>query len=755
MAAIVALHASLIRIVLPVAGQAALDHGGREATVHLGVLSGTDPQSEIRAAHTRATVGDQDACVSIQSILPRPGEPNQTTSFSESAPCEAASFDWVLVDGRWPEGSGEVAVSRATGWQVGQKLPAGLLPERMGVVGVVENPWSTDSHSIIAGSGTWISFGWPEVQERFPRLGATLAVHTSVVNGERLAASYSDSPAEVNLQLPGERRPLSETQPVLYRLPTLLLGLAVMALVLALRTRTRSNRTTLLVSQGMSPRLATGAAHLADFWGLVGAALAGVALGVAVNWPLGLILRSLIGHDLSSLPPPIDPVLRGVLPGLGIALIYSLHRISLAGRRPRPGGSEPRSTTARHVAAIVLAGAAALVIAWPFDLAAVIIAVLVATTLLALLTPDIVRRMLRVVRPVRASSRLALRRVQRDPGPAAAMLAAAILAVGPGVALLTIATTQLALDNANERIPPSAGQVLYYPSGSLVDAQVAEVIDLIAPASQAVRVFPASGPEGQVYVGTEDGLGAVSAVSSVHDLELVLGTTLTAEAAGVLNAGGVLWTGQDHGPRLVSAVGDVPVPESMAVEVDERWSRASEGFVLLGGSGHVQPDSGSVTVVVVGLNDQQIGRIPAALAAQGIDREFVRTPRPDEVHVVDPLTMTVVAGLALLGTALLVSAARGRVATLRSQASDLAALGVPPRWTARSLIAECGPTLVIGALTGIVLSATVTALGLTRLGSTPVIPFSLVLTYLAAVGLVIVGVVIAAGRLITARLPGS
>lgn len=750
-AIIVLLHALLARVVLPVAGQVALDHGGHEATLHLGSLAVTDPGGTIASALHEARSADPEACASINAILPRLTESNRTTALVESTPCEPASFGWTLADGRWPERPGEIAVSAATGWQIGQTLPSGLLPDDTSVVAIVENRWSTHGHAIIAAPGTWESFGWPEVSHRFPQLSATLALHTTIDNAEGLAAGRSDPDGVVFVETPGVRRSLSETQPIVYNLPALALGATVTALILALRGRVRGSRRMLLVSQGVSPRAATGAAHLADLWALCAAAAAGVALGMALSLPAGLVLRQITGHDLSNVPLPVDPILRGVLPGLGLALLYGLGQAYVAGRPPRPADAEPRSTTARHIAAIVLTGGTALLVAAPFDLAAVVGAVLLATIVLALLGPDVVGRMVRMIRPRHATSRLAMRRVQRTPGPAAAMLAAAAVAVGPGVALLTIATTQLAIDNANARIPPSAGQVLYYPSGTTTDDLVARVIGQVAPDAQPIDVFPASGPDGQQYLGEDGGFGMVSALGSVHDLELLLATTMDRDATEVLDAGGVLWTGQDHGPRLVTDAGDVPLPASMAVDVDERWSRGSEGFMLLGGPAQVQANPEAAVMVYVGLSEQQISQIPDALAAEGLDRGLVRTPRPEDVHVFDPLITTVVVGLALLGTALLVGAARGRVATLRRQASDLAAIGVPRRWTARSLLAECGPTLVAGALAGIAVSAAVTAAGLARLGFAPALPMAAVGIYLAAVALVVTGVVVVAGRLVTAR----
>ncbi|MGO1317016.1 MAG: hypothetical protein ACTMIR_08280 [Cellulomonadaceae bacterium] len=331
------------------------------------------------------------------------------------------------------------------------------------------------------------------------------------------------------------------------------------------------------------------------------------------------------------------------------------------------------------------------------------------------------------------------------------MWAAAVVAVAPGAALLTIAATQLALDNANERIPPSAHQVLYYPSGSATDREIHRIVADVAPQAERVEVFPAQGPDKEPYLALAGGIGKVSALASVHDLELLLDTNLDDAAVHTLESGGVVWTGADHGPRLVTEKGEVPVPASVDVRVDERWSRDSEGFMLLGGPLDLQADPSAGAQVYVGLDGQQIRRIPSLLAEHGLDARSVLTPRPETVHRLDPILTAVVAGLSLLGTAMLIGADRGRVATLRRQASDLSALGVPRSWTARSLLAECGPSVVSGALTGIIVASIVTVAGLARLGFAPVVPVWVVVGYLAAVGTAVAIVVVTAGRTVSAR----
>ncbi|HMR48942.1 MAG TPA: hypothetical protein PKA68_06760, partial [Arachnia sp.] len=348
-AVIVALHSSLARIVMPLEGQQTLDHGGSEATLHLGSLTVNDPEVAVASAETDAARIDPNACTSINAILSTSVASNHTTAFTESTPCEPSAFGWTLRDGTWPTSPGEVAVSTATGWKTGDELPAGLLPVDVDVVAVVENRWATDSHTIIAAPGTWQSFGWPNVSQRFPRLGATLSVHTTVENAHALAASRGASGSSVLVDAVGERSSLSESQPILYRFPAFALGIAAMALVLALRGRTRARRNTLLVSQGVPGRAAMATAHLGDIWVMCAAAMTGVALGSTLALPLTPLLRHVAGHELSPIPLPIDPVLRGVLPGLGLALLYGLLQVYSVGRPQRRSREEPRSTTARSV----------------------------------------------------------------------------------------------------------------------------------------------------------------------------------------------------------------------------------------------------------------------------------------------------------------------------------------------------------------------------------------------------------------------
>ncbi|MGO1317015.1 MAG: hypothetical protein ACTMIR_08275 [Cellulomonadaceae bacterium] len=185
----------------------------------------------------------------------------------------------------------------------------------------------------------------------------------------------------------GDRLSLAATHPIIYRVPAVLLGVTVTCLVLALRGRARSTRTALLVTQGVPPRAATAAAHVADLWVLGVAGLVGVALGAVLGVAAGPVLRWVAGHELSAMPLPLDPMGRVALPGLGLGLVVALCQIRAAGRAPRAEGVEARSTTARHLAAIVLTGASGLLVAMPVDFVAVVGAVLTATIALGLLAP--------------------------------------------------------------------------------------------------------------------------------------------------------------------------------------------------------------------------------------------------------------------------------------------------------------------------------------------------------------------------------
>ncbi|MGO1317014.1 MAG: hypothetical protein ACTMIR_08270 [Cellulomonadaceae bacterium] len=179
-AVVVLLHASLVRIVMPVAGQQMLEHGGHEATLELGSLGSIDPAADTAAALDEGRAADPEACVSLSAILVPDADTNSVAVLTELEGCNAVSFGWTLAAGTWPQRPGEIAVSTATGWEAGHVLPAGLLPAESTIVAVTENRWAERGRTILAAPGTWASFGWPEVAERFPRLGATMALHTTV-----------------------------------------------------------------------------------------------------------------------------------------------------------------------------------------------------------------------------------------------------------------------------------------------------------------------------------------------------------------------------------------------------------------------------------------------------------------------------------------------------------------------------------------------------------------------------------------------
>ncbi|WP_102509173.1 hypothetical protein [Sanguibacter massiliensis] len=748
-AVIVLLHSVVERITMPLEGRLTTETAGREAAALLGAVSIDTPGEDVAATLASARTSDPAACVELGTLMPRPGRATETIAAFELHGCGAGDLGWRVTDGRSPTEPGEIAVSRAMGLGLGESLPDGMLPRRAQIVGIVENHWVRDGHVVLLAPGTWDAFGWPEVAARYPRLTATMVVYSDLLTAETLARSTSsqDDGREAQVHTVVETASVTAGSPLVYRYPATVLLLVVTALVLGLRAPVRRRRVGLLVGQGMRPRPAAAAVHLADAVGITAAVVLASVLGAGLGVIASPIVTRVLGHDVPVLVAPGEPAMRSAGVVVALVALVALVDIRGAGRAPRPARTEPPRTTARHLGAIILAGLAVLVLLTPMDLVGVLFAVILGTAALGLVAPEIVRVL--VSRPWSAPSaaRLALRRVRRTRGPAAIVLASSLVAVAPATALLTLVATQVDADNAAARTAPSQGQVLYYPGDARVDAMVDDVLRNDVGAGRRIVVHVAFDADSGVLTGTDDALGPVAVLESVEDLELLLATQVDADARSVLEAGGVLWGGPDRGPRLVREDrSTVPLAASIARHVDERWARDYEGFVLTGAVTSAGGSAGEGSIVYTGLDAHAQARIPQALSDAGLDQNLVRTYRPDDPYSMEPAAAAIVTGIALLAVALLVGAARGRVASLRSQASSLSALGVPRTWVATSLASEIVVALMAGAVLGTLLSVGATLAGLARLGFDGVVPVVPLLAYLVGTGVLVAGVVVVAVR---------
>lgn len=733
--AVSVLHSTLERSALPREGRQTLELGNHEAAVLLGPLTATAPGAEVEQALELASTRDPGACLSIDSITGRQGDAYAMAAMRELHGCDAQDFGWRLEAGREPHAAGEVLVTRAVGVEVGDDLPDGLLPSGGRVVGIVSNAWARDAYMVILAPGTWQSLGWPAIAARFPRLSASAAVYTTGPAASDLAADLAGRSEDGRLQIHtvGSTTSPAVANPMLYRYPTSVLLLAVCALVLGLRAPVRRRRSTLLVAQGMAPRSSTACAHLADLC----TAWVGAVAGLGGGWVVGMLLTPVVarasGHVVPVSASLVDPAVRVVGTVTATLVTAMVVGVVAAGRKRRRHRSEPRATTARHLAAIIGTGLAVAALLSPGDLTVVLLAVVGISVAAGLVAPEIVRWVAHRPWRVEAASRLALRRVRRVPGPTAAILAAAILAVGPGTALMTMAATQTSIDNADARIPPSHGQALYYPSDPVVDALVDRVVRRGSGVTK-VDVQVLVDDDGVALTAEAEGMGKVSVLANVADLERVVGASLDADARTALERGGVLWGTSDHGARLIDANGDAhPVQSSVVRQIDERWARDSEGFVLESALDSLGAHAAEPVTVYVGLDDQSQSRVPHDLGAAGVDPTIVRLHRAGDAYTISPMIGLILVGLAVLGIAVLVGAARGRVASLTTQASHLADLGVARSWVARSLGAEIVSTLVGGAAFGTGIAAGVSLVGLSVLGFDAVVPARWLVVYLLGV----------------------
>lgn len=659
--------------------------------------------------------------------------------------CDATDWGDRLVEGAWPSRPGDVVVSRETGLMPGTVL-TGMAPDPLTVTGVFVNDHATRAQRLTAAPGTWRSWDWPATKVGFPRLSAVLAAYLTGVDVDELRDVLAAQGGEVLVTTATERgKTQLEQSPFLYLWIATPLALLATSIAIGLRARFSSSRRTLLVQQGIGPLRAARIVHLASLLVVGLAGLIGLLLGWASGSASSALVTWFVGHKPSPTPPPWDPLVRIVLVEVALVcavLLGSQYRAKRTERPNAPATARARHPLARRIGALACIALAVSIVATIAAIQSFFAVVLLLVLALGLLMPEAIGALLGVVRGRRPVVRLARARLRERSGTASLIGAAAAFTVGPVVAMMALLGSSVANDNANARMPPREGQATYTPFG---DAEatgplVREVMDeVVGTGLTVVKLSGVRNDAGWPLTATSQGLGSVTLVDSVDDLDTILGTPVSVHARTVLEGGGVLWNTKHAGRDTWFADRTSPqrieLTDAVSEDYEERWARSGAGFILTSTAHAHDLDVVTQMWVFGGLTPADTAEVGDALIARGVDGSLVRTYRPGDPFHVSPYQLGLIALLGLLGVVVIVTAIRGNVASLIAQSRELIAIGMPRGWLGRVFLVECALPIGWGMVAGTLVSLVATAVGIVRVRvpvDIPVTPIALYLVGLMA-----------------------
>lgn len=439
-------------------------------------------------------------CTEINAFVQADPRSSQSFTYREfDDSCSQEAWGYLLSTGRWPEALGEIVVTEATGLRIGQVVQ-GATPEELRVVGIVSNLISLRSQVLIAATGTWRSWGWPDAASSYPRLSATVIAYTTAGSPGDVASFYSaraqDDPRAAMIEvatLGSSGQSSLDRFPFLYLWTALPLSMLCALLALGLRGRNLASRTALLRAQGVAPRDSTTIVQLSTLVPMISAAALGVVMGWLIGFGMTPVVEWIAGRVAGPVHAPLDPILR-VLSGVSLAWLASfaaaLLRSAQTHHRDRPDGKVSRST-ARQVAAIFVAGVAVFLIVAVQDVFAVIASTMLLIVVLFLTAPELVLWLARILDRGSPGNRLAWRRVSHRPVVAALGLTAAAFAFGPVVAFAVILNSDIAQQNDSARLPPSEGQALYYLSADPnIDEGITQLVSSLTGSDSSIVYLP-------------------------------------------------------------------------------------------------------------------------------------------------------------------------------------------------------------------------------------------------------------------------
>lgn len=749
---------ALSRLTLSDADYQVAAFGGRDTSVQFNEMVPTTDASfdfQTTVSELGRTAGAANVCVTLNSYLKLAPSDQTYLGYREFLDgCSPEDFGFALTAGRWPAAPGEVVASAASGVAVDQQI-AGVTPQPLSVVGIVDNPRSMRSQVVIGYSGTWRSWDWPTAAARYPRLSATVTGYVTAADPVAVQNRYLAEPTgSASVQsLRDERSTPRDDYPFLYDWVAIPLMALAVGISLSLRRRFVTDRSRLLIDQGVAPSRAAAVLTVSIAMSLIPAVVLGIVAGWSLAWAITPPLTWVAGYVPAPVQAPWDPLLRLTATLIGIVGLWAAIR-RVAARRSGAPARRPstRRRTGRRLSALALVVVAMVAAPALRDPTTLFIAVLLILMAFGLLSPDIVSGVSRRLPQRSPVPRLASRRLASPGSPGALVAASTALTVGLVIAMTTILSSTIANDNARSRLPPRQDQATYSLSeDEMTNAAVRSIVAEVTndEATTVILGFAEFAPD-RAVTATERGLGTVFTVPSIGDLEDVLGEALSADAARVLNSGGVLWNSSNSGSTVWARSGDGSTPVQLtagfSMSFDPRWSTESSGFILESTARENGLNVVPRTAVFNEVDQASSDALSPALEAAGYDRAIITTFRPNDPYTISPFQIGVLSILGGLGIGLILSATRAGAAQLTRQSAEMIALGASGSWLARVFVIETAVALGIGVAGGALVSLAVTAFGITAAGLTTDVPYGTMTIFFAGLAVAIAVVCASAFR---------
>ncbi|WP_167006874.1 hypothetical protein [Mumia sp. ZJ430] len=645
-----------------------------------------------------------------------------------------ATRQFSLTNGRWPRDAGDVVLAGAglTGMRVGDEIPtAGAAPD-LRIVGLARaklDRWP----KLLGAPGTWRqmaevrgSDGSPLLA--FPTFETTQDDAAALIDAVdqavgSTALSASGEGAAISRAAIGERvqiradleaespRPWTAQSPLSLWIPGLLALPALLVMGYVILARRLESSASVAMAQGVERRDALLAVWLVPLPLIVVSALVAAAGGTAIGYAAAFWGEGRWGYFVTNVRVPwaaIEVSAVGVVLGLTLGLAALRDRILVSGRRQLSAGTRGRLRSARQLLGVACASTTlwqALTMREPSGAMALIGLMALAA---AALGPELIDGLLRVMPRRTLTQRLVARQISTNHQRLAVVAGIYIVIVAATVGMLTILSSEVALERARRPVSVPSGDVLMDSFGTPFlkpDPAVVAAVETVHSIKRAEpiqffligkrRVDPSTGVlESEETVGTRDRPGVAFAFDSADDLEGALGVVLTSADRELLADDGALVINPDlvrvARGRLTlidNATGKsvANVPARIVDPAQTRWTQAVP-FVMLRATAQrlgMATTPAAMLFKDISADDRRAAR--TALRDRGLDPRSIgvyETPVP----VVPPAAIV---GSVVLLVALLVGvsvlATRAQVRAMRGWASKLTQVGVRRRWAARAI----------------------------------------------------------------------
>lgn len=720
-------------------------------TAPLGA-DGRDLDQKLREAVTEGG-GLEPSVDYVASGLQLDGGDETSIVLEEIQEPASAAARLTLESGEWGDRVGEAVVSTelAGQWPVGTTATFFNGALEVQIVGTFEDRFNTDYRTFVVPAGTWSS-----LRNLDPDTAARLAVAAgrvvrwsgtpdpapmlTAVNSVIGADPVAGPAVAVSGGLGVETRDGLEAWRPSTNIPLLVATIAGPAIagllggLLAGGFTTRIRR--VMWTIGVSYRQTRAAAIASVLAATSLAAVVGTGAGIAIGYFARPALAGIATQELG----PIT----STLPALGsipLAVLGGLAGILLL----RPKAERPRDATEqvrrwdrmlwRFSLVAVLVSLGIFIGTGTSDLAKMSLAALaIALAILVAFVPAVTKA-LGMISPHSFATRLALRKLSSE-GRSATITVSAVAGLQVlGCALAILVTSSVTqINNMTESsVPP--GQIIFegrLESQQATDdarAELEERLDLNRP----IEMFTAG-------VGSERQDGATRILATVADLEAIIDTKLTPEQRDLVETGGSLLTKPLDGATLAFPPdGDFPgvtLPAARIEGLDPSFLNI-DGFVLAATAEEAGMPIINPTYVYTHVTPEQQADAKAVASELNLNPGWVRVYQAPDVLNAPLRVSAITVLLSLIAGLVLLLSATSQARAMRPELSGLRAVGVSPRFIARTIITRTGVTFLLASAFALVASsigvASAFSLAQLTLGITiPLLPVTAMLVTLAA-----------------------